>query len=93
MPSSFDDFVARAEQERGTAFSDRVAESQHQFALSWQIRERRLAMGLTQTALAERCGVPQSEISRIESGASNPTLATINAIAGSLGVRMELAES
>jgi DNA-binding XRE family transcriptional regulator len=93
MPSNFDQFVKREEARRGEEFAGRIQQAEEEFALSWQLRARRLELGLTQTALAERCGIPQSEISRIESGAANPTLATVMALSASLGVRVGLTES
>lgn len=93
MPSSFDQYASRVEERRGARFAERVKEAEEEFGLSWQLRARRLELGLTQAALAERCGLPQSEISRIESGGANPTLATVMALSASLGVRVELTEA
>lgn len=91
--SSFGKFAERAASERGPDFADKVRDAEREFALSWQLRERRLELGLTQSALAQQAGVPQSEISRIESGAANPTLATVQSISEALGVRFALLES
>jgi len=45
--------------------------------------------GLTQTALATRCGVAQSRVSAWLKGESRPQPRTLEAIANSLGVRAE----
>jgi DNA-binding XRE family transcriptional regulator len=37
----------------------------------------RLSHGLTQVELADRCGIDQGDISRIERGATSPTLRTL----------------
>ena len=50
------------------------------------MRELRLAGGLTQDDLAERCGLFRTYLSRIETGRANPTLTMIDALASSLGV-------
>ena len=50
------------------------------------MRELRLAGGLTQDDLAERCGLFRTYLSRIETGRANPTLTMIHALAASLGV-------
>ena len=50
------------------------------------MRELRLAGGLTQDDLADRCGLYRTYMSRIETGAANPTLTMIHALAGSLRV-------
>lgn len=45
----------------------------------------RLACNMTQKELAERTGIRQSNISRIESGADSPTVDTLARIAAGLG--------
>ena len=45
----------------------------------------RIEEGLTQKELAERSGIRQSNISRIENGNCSPTVATLEAIAKGLG--------
>lgn len=42
--------------------------------------------GLTQEQLAERCGVSQQYISRLEKGKRNPAIVTLYVIAQGLGV-------
>jgi transcriptional regulator with XRE-family HTH domain len=51
-----------------------------------QIKTLRLSRGMTQDALAERCGIFRTYLSRIESGSANPTLVVIEALAGALEV-------
>lgn len=55
------------------------------FALAAALLRRRRDLNLTQGQLAERCGVSQTEISRIESGLTNPTMATVSRLASALG--------
>ena len=38
------------------------------------VRERRAELGLSQEALAERCGVDRKSISRVETGTFSPSL-------------------
>jgi transcriptional regulator with XRE-family HTH domain len=57
-----------------------------QRAFGHRIRELRLATGMTQEDLAERCGLFRTYMSRIETGQANPTLTMIHALATSLGV-------
>lgn len=52
-------------------------------------RKRRL----TQAELARRSGVQQSEISRIERGTANPTVATLSALVNALGAELRLVDS
>ena len=50
-----------------------------------KIRELRLQAGLTQTQLAERSGLPQSHVSRLEGRKHSPTRVTLEKIAAALG--------
>ncbi|MGO9559859.1 MAG: helix-turn-helix domain-containing protein [Acidimicrobiales bacterium] len=52
------------------------------------VRLARARAELTQRQLAERSGVPQSVIARIESGARQPTLPTLERILAGAGVEM-----
>lgn len=52
-----------------------------------KVRELREAAGLNQTALAERAGLTQSHISRIENVEHHPTNFTLEKIARALGVQ------
>ena len=72
-----------------------------EFASAWQETEledqikrnliqARIDAGLTQKELAERSGIRQSNISRIESGAAIPTLQTLNAIANGIGKKVKI---
>ena len=51
-----------------------------------KIREKREAAGLSQQQLEERSGLPQSHISRLENGLHSPSFATLEKIAGALGI-------
>lgn len=46
--------------------------------------------GLTQSLLAERCGIDQGDISRIERGATTPTAPTLQRIAEALNADVRL---
>ena len=60
------------------------------YRLAVSVIELRRAAGLTQRQLAARSGVQQADISRIEAGDANPTLATIAALAYALGAEPSL---
>lgn len=47
------------------------------FGLGEAVATRRQELNLSQTQLAATTGIPQADISRIERGKGNPTLATI----------------
>ena len=54
--------------------------------LGIEIRSLRLAAGLSQVVLGERCGFYQTYLSRIESGRANPTINALEVIANALGI-------
>ena len=53
------------------------------------VRKFRRQMDLTQDALSTRCGIYRSYLSRIESGAANPTLLTLVSLASVLNVHIQ----
>jgi len=55
-----------------------------------QIRWARADAGLSQAALAERAGVSQQQIAKIENPDGNPTVATLEKVAAALGLRLDL---
>ena len=57
-------------------------------ALEPEFQQARREAGLTQKELAERTGLQQSNISRIENGNGNPSLETLNKIAQGLGKKL-----
>ncbi len=63
------------------------------YRLARQVFDLRKAAGLTQRQLAAKSGVQQADISRIEAGDANPTLATIAALAYALGAQLALEPS
>lgn len=51
------------------------------------IRERRLELGLTQSDVAERAGLRQPDVSRLESGGGTPTIGMLERLAYALELR------
>jgi ribosome-binding protein aMBF1 (putative translation factor) len=60
------------------------------YDIAMQIMELRERAGLTQVELAERCGVDQGDISRIERGSTSPTARTLQRIATALDADVRL---
>ncbi len=54
------------------------------------IHHRRLELGLTQSELADKVGLHQESIARIENGGTVPRLDTVLKIAGALGLKLRL---
>jgi predicted transcriptional regulator len=57
-----------------------------------QLIELREKHGLTQAQLADRCGMDQGDISRIERGSTSPTSRTLQRIADALDADLRLVE-
>jgi DNA-binding XRE family transcriptional regulator len=57
---------------------------------AYQIARLRIARGLTQTQLAAMVGTKQPSIARLESGASQPSVAFLQKVAAALGARLEV---
>ncbi len=53
-----------------------------------KIRDRREAAGLTQEQLAEKSGLPQSHISRLENARHSPSRSTLDKIASALQISL-----
>ena len=52
--------------------------------------DARKERGLTQKQLAEKTGITQADISRLERGSANPSLRTLQRLATGLGMRVQL---
>ena len=61
-----------------------------EYELIKQIIQARAEQNLTQQELAERIGIKQSNISRLESGHYNPSLDFLKKIAGGLGKELHI---
>lgn len=90
MPRSYDDVSAarRARLSPEARKQGRVFEEAYDIAV--QVIELREKHGLTQAELAERCGIDQGDISRIERGATSPTARTLQRIAEALEADVRL---
>ena len=51
-----------------------------------KIKTTRKRKGISQTKIADECGVDKSNISRLETGLGNPTIITILKVANALSV-------
>ncbi len=54
------------------------------------IVEARIAAGLTQKELADRCGMKAANLCRLENGNGNPSMATLSKIAHGLGKKLQI---
>ena len=61
-----------------------------EYELARELIKARLAKKLTQAELAEKAGVKQAYIARLESGTANPTVDSLGKVADALGKRLKL---
>ncbi len=57
---------------------------------AYQLARLRIAQGLTQAEVAERAGVRQPNIARLEAGKHEPTLGLLRRVAAALGYRLDV---
>ncbi|HVC76873.1 MAG TPA: helix-turn-helix transcriptional regulator [Candidatus Micrarchaeaceae archaeon] len=60
------------------------------YELGRQVRELRVAHGLSQRELAERMHTTQSVIARLEAGGTKPSLTTLERVAAALGTSVDI---
>lgn len=90
MTRSYEDIMADREARSGpeAAAYREVFENAYDIAL--QVIDLRKQHGLTQKQLAERCGIDQADISRIERGSTSPTVRTLQRVAEALDADLRL---
>ena len=93
MATQFTDFVRDSDDAARAEGPNDVAEVealQSRYRLGRQIAQARLEKGLTQRQLAKLAHVDQGHVSEVERGATNPTLRTLTAMAGAVGLEVYL---
>ncbi|WP_423791834.1 helix-turn-helix domain-containing protein, partial [Mitsuokella jalaludinii] len=88
MMKSLQEF--KAKRMKDPAFAKAYAESEPEINIIRAIVEARNRQNLTQKELAEKTGIAQTEISRIESGARNPSLKILQRLADGMGMVLKV---
>ena len=89
--TDIDEFYDLVEKETAAAGPEAAADLRYLedvCRLSLLIGDRRRERGLTQQQLAAASGIRQSEISRVEGAAGNPTVKTLSALATALDLEL-----
>lgn len=84
MSLPYDEAVASRRARLGPDALARGEVFAYAYKIAMQVMDLRNKHGLTQTQLAERCGMSQADISRIERGSTSPTARTLQRIADAL---------
>ncbi len=78
--------IDREAKEEGPKAVAELQALQVKYRMLNQLIERRRALNLTQKELAEKAGLGQAEVSKIERGRKSPTLDTYSRLAAALGL-------
>ena len=90
MPKTYDEIMEAQRARSGPGSEERRRIFAEAYDIAMQVIQLREKAGLTQAQLAERCGVDQADISRIERGSTSPTTKTLQRIADALGAEVRL---
>lgn len=92
MARSYSDIAAERRSRLSPVAGEQRKVFEQAYDVALQLIELREKHGLTQAQLAERCGVDQGDISRIERGATSPTARTLQRIAEALDADVRLVD-
>ena len=79
-----------AQQMENPAFAAEYEAQRPEYEAIRAVIAARLACNMTQKELAEKTGIRQSNISRIENGSASPTIDTLARIAAGLGKQLKI---
>ena len=86
--SDFKNYLAQ--QMEDPAFAAEYEAQRPEYEAFRAVIAARLACNMTQKELAEKTGIRQSNISRIENGSASPTIDTLARIAAGLGKQLKI---
>ena len=86
--SKYSDFLT--EQLKDPALKAEYDALEPEFSVIQAMIDARKASGLTQQQLAEKTGIAQADISKLENGSANPSLRTLRRLAAGMGMQLKL---
>lgn len=86
--SKFNQYLT--EQLKDSSFKAEYDALEAEFAIIQAMITARQKTGMTQKQLAERTGIHQSDISKLERGNGNPSLRTLSRLAEGLGMKLKV---
>jgi transcriptional regulator with XRE-family HTH domain len=85
---TFDAYLEKKLRDQG--FQAEYEALEPEFEIIRAIIETRKISGLTQKQLAEKTGIAQGDISKIERGVANPSLRTLKTLASGMNMKLRL---
>lgn len=86
--TNYKDFLN--EQLQNEEFKKEYDALEAEFSIIQAMLNARKASGLTQKDLADRTGIAQADISKLENGNANPSLKTLQRLADGMGMKLKL---
>ena len=86
--TTFDELLA--EQMKNPEFKKEYEALEPEFAIIQAMIDARKNTGITQKQLAEKTGINQADISRLENGNANPSIRTLKKLAEGLGMKLKI---
>lgn len=86
--SDFEKYLT--ERLKDPAFKAEYDALEPEFSIIQAMIDARKASGLTQQQLAEKTGIAQADISKLENGSANPSLRTLRRLAAGMGMQLKL---
>ena len=86
--SNFNDYLSQ--KMKDPAFKAESDALEPEFSIIQAMIDARKASGLTQQQLAEKTGIAQADISKLENGSANPSLRTLRRLAAGMGMQLKL---
>lgn len=84
----FDDYLA--EQLKDSEFRKEYEAMQPEFDIIRAMVDARISQNLTQKELAERTGIHQADISKLENGTRNPSINLLKRLAEGMGMGLKI---
>jgi ribosome-binding protein aMBF1 (putative translation factor) len=84
--TSYEDLASQRRDSAG--YREGRAEAQRAYLIGRAVRERRLALGLSQVELAAKAGMTQPALSRLEAGGVIPTIPLLDRISIALDAEL-----
>ena len=88
LTTNYNDFKARALKNK--KLKNEYNKLAPEFAIIQAMIDARISKHITQKDLSEITGITQADISRIENGTRNPSIAMVQRLANGLGIELKL---